>query len=400
MRLARRTNEIRPNVSRLNARCDRAAWKSRSYRTLSAGHQHGPMYDLGNGLFWYRTTVPRYADSKGTPPHEVGARVEAVSGGSRLMKYVLFSYDGRINRKQYWTMGILPLLGLAFLWGSTFSPIPYWFPWVSILVWIVTTVSLVWGFTAVSVKRCHDIGHSGFWTLFYLIPGVPLVGLIVLGAWPSSGPNKYDQVEQTPAWLRRGKMALAPLAVLCALFIYYWPLWEPSLNAPPRVDYEGPEGFYPTPEEMEAGAEILRASGIVEQINGGQEWEPVHRVFGDTWQRGTRRLIVEAKWSEPVEHSGPWSWTDCDEPRKVVTRQKWSNITILGAWIDLDQGRVLRYDPSAWDGDYEQPVIGGTNPFGLARVYDVRTGRHLITGPKILILPQPFLCTPGGYYRD
>ena len=25
------------------------------------------------------------------------------------MKYVLFSYDGRINRNQYWSLGILPL---------------------------------------------------------------------------------------------------------------------------------------------------------------------------------------------------------------------------------------------------------------------------------------------------
>ena len=316
------------------------------------------------------------------------------------MKYVLFSYDGRINRKQYWSMGILPLLGLAFLWGITIIPISYWFPWASILVSIGAILCLVGGFTAVSVKRCHDIGYSGFWTLFYLIPGVALVGLVALGAWPSSGPNKYDQVEEIPVLLRRGKMALAPLSVLCALCIYYWPLWEPSFSVAPRVDYEGPEGFYPTTEEMEAGAEILRASGIVERINGGQEWEPVHRVSGYTWQKGTRRLTVEAKWAVPVEHSGPWSWTDCDEPRKVVTRQRWSNITILDAWIDLDEGRVLHYNPSAWGGDDEQPVIGGPNPFGLVRVYDGKTGRHLITGPIILILPQPILCTPGRYYRD
>lgn len=316
------------------------------------------------------------------------------------MKYVLFSYDGRISRSQYWTMGILPLLGLAFLWVITSLPLTHFLPWGSILVSIGAILSLVWGFTAVSVKRCHDIGHSGFWTLLYLIPGVALVGLVVLGAWRSSGPNKYDQVEEVPVWLRRGKMALTPLAVLCALVIYYGPLWAPSFNAPPRVNYEGPTGFDPTPEEMEAGAEILRASGIVEQINGGQEWEPVHRVSGYTWQRGTRRLNVEAKWAEPVEHSGPWSWTECDEPRKIVTRQRYSNITILEAWVDLDEGRILHYDPSAWGGDDEQPVIGGVNPFGLVRVYDANTGRRLITGPKIFILFQPILCTPGGYYRD
>ncbi len=317
-----------------------------------------------------------------------------------MMKYVLFSYDGRISRIQYWIMGILPLLALSFLWGITFMPVSYLFPWASILVSIGAILCLVWGFTAVSVKRCHDIGHSGFWTLFYLIPAVALVGVIVLGVRRSSGPNKYDQVQELPPWLRRGQMALAPLAVLCALFIYYWPLWEPSFNPAPQVNYEGPRGFDPTPGEMQAGAEILRASGIVERINGGQEWEPVHRVSGYTWQRGTRRLTVEAKWAVPVEHSGPWSWTNCDEPRKVVTHQRYSNITILEAWIDLDEGRVLHYDPSVWEDDDEQPTIGGFNPFGLVRVYDAETGRHLITGPKIFIMPQPILCTPGRYYRD
>ena len=316
------------------------------------------------------------------------------------MKYVLFSYDGRISRHQYWTMGILPLLALTFLWGITFYPISYFLPWVSIIVSIGAIVCLVWGFIAVSVKRCHDIGYSGYWALFYLIPGVALVGLVVLGAWRSSGPNKYDQVEEVPALLRKGKIVLAPLAVLCALFIYYGPLWVPSFNVSPQVDYEGPSGFYPTPEEMEAGAEILRASGIVERINGGQEWEPLHRVSGYTGQRGTRRLKVEAKWAVPVEHSGPWSWTECDEPRRVVTHQRYSNITILDARIDLDEGRILDYDPSVWGDDDEQPVYGGVNRIGLVRVYDANTGRHLITGPKIIILPRPILCTPGRYYRD
>ena len=108
-----------------------------------------------------------------------------------------------------------------------------------------------------------------------------------------------------------GKIVLAPLAVLCALFIYYWPLWEPSFNPAPKVDYDGPTGFYPTEEEMQAGAKILRESGIVERINGGQEWEPLHRSSGYIWQKGTRRLRVEAKWAEPLSHSGPWSWTAC-----------------------------------------------------------------------------------------
>ena len=316
------------------------------------------------------------------------------------MKYVLFSFDGRINRAQYWQTGILPLSALAFLWGLMCLPIFYLFPFVGILVSIGAILCLVWGFTAASIKRCHDTGHSGFWTLLYLIPGVALVGLIVLGAWRSSGPNRYDHAEDVPALLRKGKIALAPLLILSALFVFYWPLWEPSFVRDSQSDVGGTRRFTPTPEEKRAGAEILRESGIVEHINGGQEWEPVYRVSGYTGQTGNRKLSVEAVWDMPVEHSGPWWWVTCDDPRKVVIKQRWSNITRLDTYIDLDEGRILKYDASVWGPDDEQPVIGPRNPLGLVRVYNARDGEHLITGPKIFILPRPILCTPGRYYRD
>ncbi len=316
------------------------------------------------------------------------------------MKYVLFSFDGRINRTQYWQTGILPLSALALLWGLMSLPLFYWLPSVGILVSIGVILCLVWGFTAASIKRCHDMGHSGFWTLLYLIPGVALVGLIVLGAWRSAGPNRYDQAKDVPALFRKGKIVLAPLLILGALFAFYWPLWQPSFVGDSQSGVGGTRGFTPTEEEKRAGAEILRKSGIVKRINGGQEWEPVHRISGYTAQTGNRKLSVEAVWVTPAVHSGPWSWTECDDPRKVVLKQSWSNITRLKARIDLDEGRILHYSPSVWGPDDEQPVIGPLNPIGLVRVYNARTSEHLITGPKIFIMPSPILCTPGRYYRD
>ena len=136
------------------------------------------------------------------------------------------------------------------------------------------------------------------------------------------------------------------LSGLIAVLVWYFPLWQLSFNPARQVDDEGPREFHPTPEEMRAGAEVLRASGIVERINGGQEWKPVHRVSGYTGQRGTRKLTVEAKWAVPVAYSGQWSWTAYDEPRRVVTHRRYGNITLLNARIDLDEGRVLEYGPS------------------------------------------------------
>ena len=161
------------------------------------------------------------------------------------------------------------------------------------------------------------------------------------------------------------KIALTPLIIVAALVIYYWPLWEPSFNPAPQVDDEVPRGFEPTPEELEAGAEILRASGILEQINGGQTWEPIHRVSGHTWQRGTRQLRIEAKWAEPVTHSGPWSWRECDEPRKVVvTYQQYSNMTILEAWVDLDEAASLPMTQVCGEAMMSNPSSGALIPSG------------------------------------
>ena len=68
---------------------------------------------------------------------------------------------------------------------------------------------------------------------------------------------------------------LIPLGVHAALLAYYWPLWEPSFGGGnSQSDVGERRELWPTPEEKRAGSEILRESGIVEHINGGQEWKP------------------------------------------------------------------------------------------------------------------------------
>ena len=67
----------------------------------------------------------------------------------------------------------------------------------------------------------------------------------------------------------------------------------------------------------------------------------MHRISLYTGQTGNRKLSVEAVWDKQVEHSGPWWWGKCDDPRKVVLKQHASNITRLEARIDLDEGHIL-----------------------------------------------------------
>lgn len=54
---------------------------------------------------------------------------------------------------------------------------------------------------AVTVRRLHDIGRSGWWGLLWVLP-VPILGWFVLVPWlmrPSyPGPNSYGAVPPAP----------------------------------------------------------------------------------------------------------------------------------------------------------------------------------------------------------
>ena len=81
-------------------------------------------------------------------------------------------------------------------------------------------------------------------------------------------PKRGNKVATIGDWVK-GKFLthrsllkiLVPLAALIAVLVWYFPLWQLSFNPSRQVDDGGPRGFYPTTEEMQAGADILRASG-------------------------------------------------------------------------------------------------------------------------------------------
>ena len=104
-------------------------------------------------------------------------------------KDFLFGFEGRINRGKFW-------LGVAIL---------YVVPWLFFILAAVTESSFlyilaalvlliaIWPGLAISIKRWHDRGKSGWWIL---IAFVPLIGglwaLIETGFLPGTqGTNEY-----------------------------------------------------------------------------------------------------------------------------------------------------------------------------------------------------------------
>lgn len=75
-------------------------------------------------------------------------------------KHLFFSFEGRTRRSHFW-IGWLVCLGLSVVFG-----------WIPLLGWMLT-IALIWPHLAITVKRLHDMGHTGW------LAAIPYVVCIV-----------------------------------------------------------------------------------------------------------------------------------------------------------------------------------------------------------------------------
>jgi uncharacterized membrane protein YhaH (DUF805 family) len=210
--------------------------------------------------------------------------------------WLLFSFEGRINRAKYWLAG-LDMLGLiALLAGLMFGaskllgiPFPTTlhldtddiFRFVdpaafrsavekihdgnpaaaalmALLFQIVGAPVLLWVYAATSVKRLHDRNKSGWWLLpFFVLPGlynqfenrlpdsyamvVPALVIFILMIW---GFIEMVCLRGTPATNRFGPDPLASS--------------EPDPSSRPRWDQQSELEFVPYSAGPPAGAHVKR----------------------------------------------------------------------------------------------------------------------------------------------
>ncbi len=126
------------------------------------------------------------------------------------MKELLFSFQGRINRKKIWFAFLIHILAAAavgvimtLLWqvvpGSvgedgTFhvegaASIPY------LIIGFGYLVLAVWSGLAVAVKRVHDRGRSGWFILIQLIPLIGGIWFLIEAYFlkGTTGPNRFGE---------------------------------------------------------------------------------------------------------------------------------------------------------------------------------------------------------------
>ncbi|RKU01881.1 DUF805 domain-containing protein [Burkholderia sp. Nafp2/4-1b] len=102
-------------------------------------------------------------------------------------------FDGRARRAEYWYFALLT--GIVSIACQVLAAIGRDTGAISLLVLIVAMVAslaLVLPSLAVTVRRLHDTGRSGW---FLLIAFIPIVGGILLLVWMCSrgtdGPNRF-----------------------------------------------------------------------------------------------------------------------------------------------------------------------------------------------------------------
>lgn len=122
--------------------------------------------------------------------------------------WVFFSFNGRISRKYYWYTFLLFLVAEAIFFGvflgsnleamvsgdmTAMSPI-------AALCALPLSLVAIWVSLAVSVKRFHDRGKSGWWVLIGFIPLIGAIWLLVeLGFLPGTATvNQYGVANQPP----------------------------------------------------------------------------------------------------------------------------------------------------------------------------------------------------------
>lgn len=94
----------------------------------------------------------------------------------------IFSFKGRIKRAEYWITSIICgiINGLLqFIIDNTYDVD------ISLIIfWLLIGIITIWILLAQGAKRCHDLGHNGWWQL------IPLYTLWLLFQI-SDGDNKY-----------------------------------------------------------------------------------------------------------------------------------------------------------------------------------------------------------------
>jgi uncharacterized membrane protein YhaH (DUF805 family) len=110
-------------------------------------------------------------------------------------RWLLFSFDGRVNRRTWWRWGAGAMIGIGIyltvvlrVAGMSQEATELW---VNLL--------LVWPALAISVKRWHDRDKAGWWALVAFVPVVGWLWVLIENGLlrGTAGANRFGDAPDT-----------------------------------------------------------------------------------------------------------------------------------------------------------------------------------------------------------
>ena len=137
---------------------------------------------------------PYAAPPQPQPPYQQGAAAGAGGAQKETIKEMFLTTQGRLNRKSYFLRGLLLWILSLIISGATDVMTESDSLALNLLSLVLLVISIGLGVATVMlvIRRWHDLGKSGWFTLLLLIPLVNLIVAIYL--WVKKGdegPNQY-----------------------------------------------------------------------------------------------------------------------------------------------------------------------------------------------------------------
>lgn len=94
-----------------------------------------------------------------------------------------FDFDGKATRSEYWGINLLSYVALLVfvLIGFLFTLLGIFGSVIGLLIMLAGLVVCGWASLATVVRRCHDAGINGWFTLAIFIPWFGFIPWIVFG---------------------------------------------------------------------------------------------------------------------------------------------------------------------------------------------------------------------------
>lgn len=182
---------------------------------------------------------------------------------------LLFSFHGRVNRAQYWLgnlgagfLGTLAIFFAAFIVAphNGVKPDPFAQTMLTLGAFAPVMFGMAWAGVAIQVKRFHDRGRSGWFSLAPLIPGLVMTSTLIGGVLVNA-PAELVVPKLVP-WI--GISGLINLAVFVDLGLMPGVaganrFGDPPGSGSPTTQFK-PQGGAPAPSSLTGASSALDAA--------------------------------------------------------------------------------------------------------------------------------------------